>query len=169
MYSFRITNYSTLTNDPLIHDKPTQKTFQSDRVVNGHTTQDDEKSVMKQRLQHKYRASSTSRCSDALDTRSTATASDVPSVNVSRPLPPLPLQGTSNVDVIENRTRPTRFTDHNSPLLNRTLSMSAMRRGMFCILMWCTITKSNLKLIPPLARALHPKLVPAFRPAISQL
>ena len=129
----RIANSSTPTNDPLIDDKPIQKTLHYDRVANGPTAQEDEKSVMKQRLHHKYRASSTSRCPDASDTRPTTTSSDAPS-SVSRPLPPLPVQGPSYMDVIGNRLRPSRFTDHNSPLLNRTLSMSAMRRGMYWIL-----------------------------------
>ena len=100
------------------------------------------------------RASSTSQFPDALDARPTTTATDVPSTSVSRPLPVSPLaQGTSSVDVSVNQPstvpgptaigenighascidRQSRFTDHSSPLLNRTPGnpTSYTIRGMY--------------------------------------
>ena len=100
---------------PLIHDKPIQESFYSDRGVND-AAHGDEQSAMKQRLPRKHRASSTSRYPNAADPLS-ITTTDVPSTSVSCSLPVSQAQGTSYVDIIENRPQLTRFTDHNSPLL----------------------------------------------------
>ena len=102
-------------------------------------------------LPPKNRASSTSRYPDAPDARLTTTATDVPHPTVSQPLPLSPSPGTSHVDVIENRSHLTRFTEHNSPqtpLLNRTSgnpTLYAMRGSMYQILAQHSITKSPLQ------------------------
>ena len=133
---------------PLIHDEPIQKSFldRREKYVNEHTlaAQDDgEQSATKQLLKRNTcssaipskhpAAESTSRHPDASDARPTTTPTDVPSISVSRPLPVSPEKGTSYVDVIENRPPSTRFTDHNSPLLNRTLVNPTLytMRGMY--------------------------------------
>ena len=113
---------------PLVHDKSIRESFHSDwgkEYVNEHTVLP--------------RASSTSRY-PAPDARPTTTATDVPSPSVSQPLPVSPAPRTSYVDVIENRSPSTRFTEHNSPqtpLLNRTPgnpTLYPMRGGMYWIL-----------------------------------
>ena len=116
---------------PLIHDKLITESLHSDggeEYVNEHTAQDDQQSATKQLVKRNSFSSvlpskhhaSTSQYPEAPDARPTTTATDVPSTSVLRPLPVSSGEGTSYVDVFENRPTSIRFTDHNSPLLNRT-------------------------------------------------
>ena len=133
---------------PLIHDKLIKESLHSDggeKYVNEHTAQDDKQSATKQLVKQnsfssvlpsKHQTSSTSQYPEAPDARPRTSATDIPSTSASPPLPVSPEQGTS-VDVIENRSSSTPFTDHNSPLLHRTSgnpTLYTKREGMYFIL-----------------------------------
>ena len=127
---------------PLIRDRPIQESFHSNRregYVSRRTAQDDELSAMRQWSSHtsRHRSSTTSRNPNAPDAHPTTTATDVPPTRVSRSPSFSPAQGTSHVEVIENRPPLIRFTDHNSAPLNRTTgnpTLYPLRGGMYWIL-----------------------------------